>query len=61
MVNSSDDIGLINNALDIMKILKNEYISNAKQQKDRTSDDYKDLSKSDNDYDKIEKMIEGCK
>ena len=61
VVNSSDDIGLINNALDIMKILKNEYISNAKQQKDRTSDDYKDLSSLATDFAKIEKMIEGCK
>lgn len=59
--NSDDDIGLINNALDIMKILKNEYISNAKQQKDRTSDDYKDLSKLATDFAKIENMIEGCK
>lgn len=59
--NSTDDIGLINNALDIMKILKNEYISNAKQQKDRTSDDYKDLSSLATDFAKIEKMIEGCK
>ena len=60
-VNSSDDIVLINNALDIMNILKNEYISNAKQQKDRTFDDYKDLSSLATDFAKIEKMIEGCK
>lgn len=59
--NSTDDISLINNALDIMKILKNEYISNAKQKKDRTSDDYKDLSKLATDFAKIENMIEGCK
>lgn len=59
-VNSSDDIGLINNALDIMKILKNEYTANAKQQKDRTSDDYKELSKLASDFAKIENMIEGC-
>ena len=59
--NSTDDTSLINNALDIMKILKNEYIANAKQQKDRTSDDYKDLSKLATDFAKIENMIEGCK
>ena len=59
--NSTNDISLINNALDIMKILKNEYISNAKQKKDRTSDDYKDLSKLATDFAIIENMIEGCK